>query len=253
MSSSAELSPLTPLPPPELRDRVAGTDDASWFDRSGQYTLRDFEGALGTLNKRMADFASIYDFGCGVGRVTRWLAAAAAHATIWGSDIDKEAIEWLRVNQPEVNAFRNDWLPPLPFRDGLFDLVLGWSVFTHLPEHYQDAWLEELRRVTAPGGILLLSTHGLNHWQAMKSTDLAAWTDSTVSDVDDALDSYGFAYLDIGAHTPLPDFYRFAWHAPSYIHDRWSHWFTVIDLLEDAGMPETGRPHDIVVLSRSGS
>ena len=37
----------------------------------------------------------------------------------------------------------NPWLPPLPFADGAFDLVIVISVFTHLPRDSQDAWLAE--------------------------------------------------------------------------------------------------------------
>ena len=57
-------------------------------------------------------------------------------------------------------AIASDGLPPLPFDDARFDLVLGYSVFTHLNVQYQDAWLGELRRLVRPGGILLLSISG---------------------------------------------------------------------------------------------
>ena len=41
-----------------------------------------------------------------------------------------------------------------------FDLVYSYSVFTHLPEVMQRPWLDELVRVTRPGGHLLLTFHG---------------------------------------------------------------------------------------------
>jgi len=38
--------------------------------------------------------------------------------------------------------------------------VIGYSVFTHLTEAMQRQWLEELRRITAPGGLVLVTAHG---------------------------------------------------------------------------------------------
>src|SRR5262249_14848680 len=52
---------------------------------------------------------------------------------------------------------------PLRYRDASFDLVYAFSVFTHLPESLQLAWMGELRRVLRPGGYLLISLHGEGH------------------------------------------------------------------------------------------
>ena len=48
----------------------------------------------------------------------------------------------------------------MDFPDAYFDLIFNHSVFTHLDENYQDAWLAELERVTKPGGVLVLSVSG---------------------------------------------------------------------------------------------
>jgi len=48
----------------------------------------------------------------------------------------------------------------LPFEDGFFDLIFSVSIFTHLPEKMQIAWLEELRRASKPGALVLSSVHG---------------------------------------------------------------------------------------------
>jgi hypothetical protein len=50
--------------------------------------------------------------------------------------------------------------PPLRYEDGQFGLVYAISVFTHLPRDLERAWIDELSRITAPAGLLLLTTHG---------------------------------------------------------------------------------------------
>jgi SAM-dependent methyltransferase len=54
----------------------------------------------------------------------------------------------------------NSLAPPLPFEGGRFGLVYALSVFTHLPEALQSAWMDEVRRVLRPGGHLVFTTHG---------------------------------------------------------------------------------------------
>ena len=54
----------------------------------------------------------------------------------------------------------NELEPPLPYGDDSFGLAYLFSVFTHLPEPLQHAWVREFRRVLRPGGYLLFSTLG---------------------------------------------------------------------------------------------
>ena len=100
----------------------------------------------------------ILDWGCGCGRITRYLAAAGV-LELRGCDIDAEAIAWCRRNLEgtfSVNAPE----PPLPYADGELDVVVASSVFTHLARGHQEMWLRELQRILAPGGLLLASVSG---------------------------------------------------------------------------------------------
>jgi SAM-dependent methyltransferase len=78
----------------------------------------------------------------------------------YACDIDAAAVEWCRRNLAFLNTAVNQLDPPLPYVTEAFDLVYAYSVFTHLPEHAQRPWIEELSRVMRPGGLLLISTHG---------------------------------------------------------------------------------------------
>lgn len=50
--------------------------------------------------------------------------------------------------------------PPLRYADNSFDFIYALSVFTHLPERLQHAWMQEMYRVLEPRGSLLITTQG---------------------------------------------------------------------------------------------
>ena len=90
-----------------------------------------------------------------------WLEGVGLRRAVYGAaDVDSDAIGWAQEHIPYCEFRVNSPDPPLPFEDGQFDLVFNHSVFTHIDEHRQDEWLEELRRVTCPGGLVVLTTHG---------------------------------------------------------------------------------------------
>lgn len=146
-----------PVPPARLRVRVAGTADLEWFLESGRLAEQSIRATLERHGTRVEDLGALLDFGCGCGRVTRrWHELAGVH----GSDMNRGAVAWCRRNLPFATFETNELEPPLAFHDDTFDLVYALSVFTHLTEDLQRAWLGELARVLRPGGLLLLTTHG---------------------------------------------------------------------------------------------
>jgi hypothetical protein len=96
--------------------------------------------------------------------------------------------------------------------------VLGWSVLTHLREDYQDAWLEELSRITAPGAFVLLSTHGRTHWEAWRN--MTPHLADAHPEIESSLAERGFASFRGGEFDDFPDFYWLSWHFPDYIRHR---------------------------------
>jgi hypothetical protein len=54
----------------------------------------------------------------------------------------------------------NDLASSLECAVGQFDFAYAVSVFTHLTEELQHAWMKELGKMLMPGGCLLITVHG---------------------------------------------------------------------------------------------
>jgi SAM-dependent methyltransferase len=148
-----------PVPAGALRFLVAGTADLKWFLESGKLGVQTLVDVLARQGQTLDQFKKVLDFGCGCGRVLRHLRGVT-RAAIHGSDANPTAIQWcaryLGFAEFRVNALE----PPLPYPDRMFDLLYAFSVFTHLTEPLQARWMDELRRVLAPEGLLIVTVHG---------------------------------------------------------------------------------------------
>ena len=76
---------------------------------------------------------------------------------VFGVDISEEAVDYASAHyaSPRVEFQTADCMA-LPFPAATFDLVVAFEIIEHLAE--PEAFLEELKRVLSPTGILLLST-----------------------------------------------------------------------------------------------
>lgn len=163
-----------PLPPPRLRLLVDGrSGDAGAFLSVGAQMCESIRDAVAAAGTPASEMRAVLDFGCGCGRVARhWRSSSVAQRDtrderrrqvgpeIYGCDYNRELVDWCAANLPEVRVAPNDLAPPLPYVTGSFDLIYTLSVFSHLDEPLQRAWLAEFRRLLRPGGLLVLSVLG---------------------------------------------------------------------------------------------
>jgi cyclopropane fatty-acyl-phospholipid synthase-like methyltransferase len=237
---------MIPVPTPEMMFRVSGGRNPDVFLESGRTTLEDYQKALQHIGMKIDEFATILDFGCGCGRVLRWLAEVVPAERLFGTDFDKVAVEWLQGNFNETTCRENGALPPTDFTDNFFDLIIGYSVFTHFDRDYQDKWLSELKRIVKPNGVVLLTVHGTYNWEYTKANIPIG--SEQVETIGKELHDSGFAFFKHdGWDAHFPDYYHTAWHMPHYINSHWSKWFEVVALLEQGGRPT----QDLVILRSS--
>lgn len=148
-----------PIPPPEMIGLVAGgLPPSGWFEK-GRYGVTWIREMLARNGIELGRIGSLLDFGCGCGRVIRhW--PGLTDARLHGSDYNPYLVDWCSNNLPVGEFSVNGLEPPLPFDDDSFDLVYSLSIFTHLDESLQVPWMEEMIRVTKPGGVFVLTFHG---------------------------------------------------------------------------------------------
>lgn len=148
------------IPPLELIGLVAGPRDIQWFLEGGKLAADTITVILQKNGIRLDGLRTVLDFGCGSGRTLRHFKLEALSTKFWGADYNPKLVEWCAKNLSFARFEKNNLAPPLNFQAGTFDLIYALSVFTHMPEDLQIAWIEELWRILSPGGLLLITTHG---------------------------------------------------------------------------------------------
>lgn len=150
-----------PLPPLPFRRLVGPTEPELFDNPSRQPVFPD-------LPERAYD--SVFDFGCGCGRLARQLIQQQPRPTRYiGVDRHSGMVEWCRTNlAPSAPGFDfrhhdvwHELLNPhgtrghadLPAGDAAVTLFIAWSVFTHLLEADAAFYLREVGRVLSPAGI----------------------------------------------------------------------------------------------------
>jgi SAM-dependent methyltransferase len=211
---------LSMLPPARLRDRVQRVPDLGRFLAGGRHAAERIERALEGLGRPLASFERVLDFGCGCGRTLRWFEPYRETCRFHGTDVDAEAIAWCAAEIPFARFQVNRALPPLDDPDDSFDLIYAISVFTHLDEPRQLLWLEELRRVARPGGIVLLSVHGEGGRERLDDVQR------------ERLRERGFLFVRTDRRKGVfPDWYQVAFHAPDYVREQFGRYFEVVQYL----------------------
>ena len=159
LADAPACAEAVPVPPESLIRRSGwnpGADVVSSYLRAGI----DMKELLTSLVADAPGPVSVLDFGCGVAKTLRHFAAEGDRFELFGCDIDGPTIDWLDEHHSSYASFaRVQETPGLPYPDGQFDLAYAVSVFTHITDSWAG-WLLELRRVLAPGGLLVVTVLG---------------------------------------------------------------------------------------------
>lgn len=229
-------------PPPHLMQRVTGCRNSLLFVLDGLASLR---GVLTGLERAQASqpaqprqLRRILDWGCGCGRLTAYLMEAFGQAHVYGCDIDPEAIFWANLYLQPGAFLAIEPEPPTPYPESYFDLVVGCSVCTHLDRRRQERWIAEIRRLLVPGGVALLSVHGM--YAATFGMDQEGIQQLQSCGI---LDGWDDPALDGIAP---PGYYRSVYQTECFTREAWGRYLTILSWCERA----MGNFQDLVVLTK---
>jgi SAM-dependent methyltransferase len=215
-----------PVPPARLRWRVQQNQSKAVYLEQGKELAQTIQDLCTKAGRDFDSFTDILDFGSGCGRVIQNFRDRPGSRTLYATDIEPELVDWGKNNLPGIQWSVNGHRPPLPYDDNAFDLIYGLSVFSHLDEDFQHAWLRELRRVARPGAIIILSVQGEHVMRWLRK-------DRSYSD---EIDDRGFLFITLSKgrfkRDEFPDFYQAAYHTKEYLYNQWSGYFDILDYVE---------------------
>lgn len=220
---------VSPIPPESLRSIVAAREEEI-FLWTGARDIDVFMEAYGRHREKPFDQTpKVFDFGCGCGRMTRYLDMAPG-VEGFGSDINEDHVAWCRDNLKNVLTKVNAERPPLPFDDATFDFAYSLSIFTHLNEESASAWLADLGRVIVPGGILVLTTHGYPALEVIRKSSVhhamfrvdQAWADTMLAEFEQRPFVFMVYDTDVLAAAKAGSSYGNTFIHPSYVDAKWN-------------------------------
>jgi SAM-dependent methyltransferase len=184
---------------------------ASYAER-GRNVIALVEETLAAAGRRIEDVERWLDFGCGYGRVLRFLLERVPPERVAASDVIAEGVEFCR-SEFGVTALRSQ--PELAsVQLGSFDFVYAVSVLTHLDERNSVEFLRLVGDCLTGGGIAMFTTHGA--WSLAHPEHYGSEYEARAAEIEAAVRERGIFYLPY-------DFasgdYGMTWHSRGFVEE----------------------------------
>jgi SAM-dependent methyltransferase len=220
---SLEGIPLPRVPSFETQLRFNVASNTTENLRNGFLFYRVLRDQLARLGRPLTPDSRVLDFGCGWGRIARFLLRDVRPENLYGIDPDEVAISTITDVVPYGTFRRSDVWPPSGFDAETFDLVYAMSVFSHLPEELHLAWVRELARILRPGGVLVATTLRRDF----------VLTSEWFTEPGAALTDYDAGRMVFLQHSPWTPEYGMALIPRAYVEQRWTIFLDVQNWIDD--------------------
>lgn len=108
------------------------------------------------FSRELAGRGPVWDFGCGPGQTTQYLADLGV--AISGMDLSQKLLEQARVLHPGIQFRKGDMLD-LDFDNESIAGIVSFYAIVHFTKKQVEKAFQEIFRVLKPGGIFLLAFH----------------------------------------------------------------------------------------------
>jgi SAM-dependent methyltransferase len=198
------------FPPLEIQEQTHGSSgEAALREAAGFY---EFVSTRTFFREKAVPGATLLDFGTGWGRIARFFLRDFDLDGLFGFDPKRTSCFLARSLSPYLCVLTGGEIPDQTLPPNRFDVVVGWSVFSHLSEFSTAAWLEEMARIMRPDGYCVMTTFGDRFLQLLMDcrTDLESGKEifwyhrnclEAAGDIDEQYKRYSrgeFVWLDGG-------------------------------------------------------
>lgn len=239
--------PLPTFPDERLQLGTVGSSNANALQEGF-----NFFRAVKTLSEKhghpLTPTTRLIDFGTGWGRYARLFVKEVRPEHILGLDVDPSFVEVCRNTFPYGRFETVPAFPPSGQPAGSFDLIIAYSVFSHLSEAAATAWIEEFAQLLAPGGIIAITTQGRSFLQFCENIRQTNQLDTPWhrnlarsfidrADCERRYDEGEFLYSATGAAEIRPaSFYGEALIPRQYVERNWiAKGFELLEFIDDRG------------------
>ncbi|HUS48988.1 MAG TPA: class I SAM-dependent methyltransferase [Candidatus Paceibacterota bacterium] len=134
----------------------------SHYFKMGEQHSKTFIESIKKSNPTFLSGKRVLDYGCGHGRITRHLKTFLHPSKLVVADVWDSAVNFCS-KEFKATAFLISDENKISNYNEKFDLIISYSVFSHLPPNLFELTLSELKNILDSEGLLLFTTKGDFH------------------------------------------------------------------------------------------
>ena len=136
------------------RDNIAVTGESPEY--FAEYKIKELRQIV---DHDRIEVSRICDFGSGIGNSIPFFRRYFPDAALTSADVSERSLALGKQRYPEAGECVLIADNRIPSESDAFDIVFSACVFHHIPHDEHVMWLEELRRITRPGGLIAIFEH----------------------------------------------------------------------------------------------
>jgi hypothetical protein len=144
-------------PPQELQQIVVGRAYEEAYAEAVSFVRVADQWSAKHRGAPLSKASLVLDFGSGWGRISRTLLTLVKSDRIIAADVDQNMTALVGSTLPGINSITVGSLPPTFLGDAVVDVTTAFSVFSHLSPAAHTAWAKEFGRITADGGLAVVT------------------------------------------------------------------------------------------------